>query len=78
MRLEGRIAAITGGALGIGRATALLFAAGGARVALGDVAVGGADAVAKEIVERGGQAIAVGMDVGDAGQVQIFIDRVLD
>ena len=77
MRLQGRIVAITGGALGIGRATALLFAAEGATVALGDVEVAGAEAVAKEIVGRGGRAIAVGVDVGDAGQVQAFVDRVV-
>ena len=77
MRLEGRIAAITGGALGIGRATALCFATEGASVALGDVEVGGAEAVAKEIVERGGHAIAVGVDVGDFRQVQAFVDRVV-
>jgi NAD(P)-dependent dehydrogenase (short-subunit alcohol dehydrogenase family) len=76
MRLRGRIAAITGGAFGIGRATGLLFAAEGAPVALGDVEVASADAVAKEIVERGGRAIAVGVDVGDAGEVQAFVDRV--
>src|SRR2546425_6078488 len=77
MRLQGRVAAITGGALGIGRATALLFAAEGATVALGDVEVGAADTVVKEIVQRGGRAIAVGVDVGDAGQVQAYVDRVV-
>ncbi len=77
MRLPGRVAAITGGALGIGRATARLFAAEGAAVALGDVEVGAAETVAKEIVNGGGRAIAVGMDVGDAGQVQAFVDRVV-
>ena len=77
MRLEGRVAAITGGALGIGRATALLFAAEGALVALGDVEIGAAQAVAREIAERGGKAIAVGVDVGDAGQVQAFVERVV-
>ena len=77
MRLQGRVAAITGGALGIGRATALLFADEGAAVALGDVETSGAEAVVKEITGRGGRAIAVGVDVGDAGQVQAFVDRVV-
>jgi NAD(P)-dependent dehydrogenase (short-subunit alcohol dehydrogenase family) len=77
MRLEGRVAAITGGALGIGRATGLIFAAEGALVALGDVEIGAADAVVREITERGGKAIAVGVDVGDAGQVQAFVERVV-
>ena len=54
MRLEGRIVAITGGAMGIGRATALLFAEEGATVTLADVETDGADAVVKEIVGRGG------------------------
>jgi NAD(P)-dependent dehydrogenase (short-subunit alcohol dehydrogenase family) len=76
-RLPGRVAAITGGALGIGRATALLFAAEGATVALGDVDAAGAEAVAKDIVTRGGRAIGLGVDVGEAAQVQAFVDRIV-
>ncbi|MBI2207623.1 MAG: SDR family oxidoreductase [Candidatus Rokubacteria bacterium] len=77
MRLQGRIAAITGGALGIGRATARLFAAEGATVALGDVEMNGAETVAREITDGGGRAIAIRVDVGDAGQVQGFVDRIV-
>ena len=77
MRLQGKVVAITGGALGIGRATAHLFAAEGATVALGDTQVPEAETVAKEIVGRGGRAIAVGVDVGDAGQVQAYVDRIV-
>jgi NAD(P)-dependent dehydrogenase (short-subunit alcohol dehydrogenase family) len=77
MRLRGRVTAITGGALGIGRATALLFASEGALVALGDVEVGASEKVVHEIAARGGRAIAVPVDVGDGGQVQAFVDRVV-
>jgi 3-oxoacyl-[acyl-carrier protein] reductase len=77
MRLPGRVAAITGGALGIGRATARLFAEEGARVALGDVQLEAAEAVAGEIRERGGRAIAIALDVGDASSVQAYVERVV-
>ena len=77
MRLQGRVAAITGGALGIGRATALLFAEEGATVALGDVQLDAVEQVAQEIHRRGGKAIAIGLDVGDPAQVQVFVDRVV-
>jgi NAD(P)-dependent dehydrogenase (short-subunit alcohol dehydrogenase family) len=75
--LAGRVAAITGGALGIGRATALAFAAEGAAVALGDLEQGGAEALAGEIRARGGRAIALGLDVGDAAQVHAFVARTV-
>ena len=77
MRLQGRVTAITGGALGIGRATARLFAAEGATVALGDVEVDASEKLVHEITGRGGQALAIPVDVGDAGQVQAFVDRTV-
>src|SRR5204863_7923359 len=49
----------------------------GAVVALGDVEIDAAEAVAREITGRGGKAIAIGVDVGEAEQVQAFVDRVV-
>jgi len=77
MRLDTKVAVITGGALGIGRATARLFAAEGATVALGDLDAAGAEKVAREIVEHGGRALARPLDVGDAGQVNDFFTAVV-
>jgi len=77
MRLHGQVAAITGGALGIGRATAHAFAAEGAVVALGDVEIAAAETVAREISKGGGKAVAVAVDVGEAAQVNAFVERVV-
>src|SRR5262245_10323753 len=77
MRLRGRVAAITGAALGIGRATALTFAAEGAEVVLGDIETEAVEAVAREITARGGRALAMGVDVGDADQVGAFVARAV-
>jgi NAD(P)-dependent dehydrogenase (short-subunit alcohol dehydrogenase family) len=77
MRFQDQVVAVTGGALGIGRATGLAFAAEGAAVALGDIEIAAAGAVAREITGRGGKAIAIPVDVGDAGQVQALVERVV-
>ncbi|HKA16501.1 MAG TPA: SDR family oxidoreductase [Myxococcota bacterium] len=62
-RLDGRVAAITGAASGIGRAVAHVLAAAGAHVVLGDLDESGARAAAREIEDRGGTARARRVDV---------------
>jgi len=62
-QLDGRRAIVTGGASGIGRATAEVLAAEGAIVLVADIDLAGAEAVATGIRERGGQAMAVPCDV---------------
>ncbi|AMB59413.1 SDR family NAD(P)-dependent oxidoreductase [Microterricola viridarii] len=73
MRLANKNAIVTGGAGGIGRATALAFAAEGARVAVVDVRADAAEAVAAEIRANGGTAIAVAADVSSEADIQRII-----
>jgi NAD(P)-dependent dehydrogenase (short-subunit alcohol dehydrogenase family) len=56
-RLKGKVAIITGAASGIGKATAVLFAKEGARLALADIDAAGLKEVANHIAEAGGTAI---------------------
>jgi NAD(P)-dependent dehydrogenase (short-subunit alcohol dehydrogenase family) len=65
--LQGKVALVTGGASGIGQATAQLFGGEGASVVVVDVDEAGASVVAQTILDAGGQAIAVRCDVSQAG-----------
>jgi NAD(P)-dependent dehydrogenase (short-subunit alcohol dehydrogenase family) len=76
--LEGKTALISGGARGIGRATAVLFAKEGARVAVADLNEGGAKETVELINKAGGQAIAIGVDTGKADQVNAMVSRTVD
>ncbi len=69
-RLEDKVAIITGGAHGLGRAYALAMAAEGARVVIPDLDLEGAQATAKDIQAGGGQALAVRTDVSDPEETQ--------
>ena len=68
-RFAGRVAAVTGAASGIGRATAIRFAREGAKVAVIDLNRGGAEAGAAEIAGGGGTARAYACDIAENRQV---------
>jgi NAD(P)-dependent dehydrogenase (short-subunit alcohol dehydrogenase family) len=72
-RLEGRSAVVTGAASGIGRATARLFAAEGAKVVCFDRAEA-VNETARMIAEAGGTALAAAGDAGDEADVKALID----
>lgn len=76
MRLQDKVAIVTGAASGIGRAIAMKFAAEGARVAVADRDEAGAGKVTAEIVASGGRAMAVAMDVTDESAVNAGVASV--
>ena len=72
-RLDGRVALVTGGGSGIGRAIALRFAEEGARIAVNDIHK---DAAERTVGEIGGAARAVVADVADSAQVRAMFAEV--
>jgi len=76
--LAGRTALITGGAAGIGRATAILLAGHGAAVAIADLNQAGARDVAVEIEADGGRAIAIGCDVTRSDDCRRAVVKAVD
>ena len=75
--LRGKATLITGGSSGIGRATALLFANEGAAVSIVDLDQAGGQAVAKSIIEGGGEAIFFHGDVSKAEDCKLAVERAV-
>jgi NAD(P)-dependent dehydrogenase (short-subunit alcohol dehydrogenase family) len=74
-RVKGKVAVVTGGALGIGRATCLLLAREGAAVVVADVLKPEGDQTTEDIRRRGGTADFHHIDVTDEGEVErLFAD----
>ena len=76
--LEGKIALVTGGTSGIGRATAGIFAREGAKVVVADVLEEGGEETARMIEDAGGEAAFVRCDVTDPGSVEALVKRVVE
>ncbi len=76
-RVSGKVALITGGASGIGRATALLFAHEGAAIALADVNADAGRRVADEITQSGGRVFFDTVDVTRAADCQRLVERAI-
>ena len=78
MRLEGKVALITGGARGIGQAIAMTFAREGADIVVADVNLEIAQKTASEIEGLGRKAMALAMDVTNYTAVEEGVNKILD
>jgi NAD(P)-dependent dehydrogenase (short-subunit alcohol dehydrogenase family) len=76
-RLEGKVAVVTGAAMGIGKAAAVAVAREGAKVALGDINSEVGEATAKEIIASGGEAFFQHADVSLTKDVQTLIEETI-
>lgn len=78
MRLKDKVAIITGSARGIGQATALKFAAEGARVVVCDLDRKAVDEVVAQITASGGQAVGFTLNVTDKASIAAMVKGVTD
>jgi NAD(P)-dependent dehydrogenase (short-subunit alcohol dehydrogenase family) len=76
--VQGKIALVTGGGSGIGRATSLALATEGAKVAVSDVVVAGGEETVRLIKAAGGEATFIKADVAKAAEVEALINKVVE
>ncbi|WP_068777331.1 SDR family NAD(P)-dependent oxidoreductase [Paenibacillus sp. FJAT-26967] len=77
-RVQGKVAIVTGGASGIGLATAQMFAKEGAKVVIADFNQAGAEQAAQEIVSQGGEAIGIFLDASKEESIKATIDLTVE
>ncbi len=77
-RFEGKVALVTGGGSGIGRATSLAFAGEGAKVVIDDINVEGGEETVRLIKGAGGEAVFVKADVSKAPEVEAMVQKAID
>ncbi|PAU88889.1 short chain dehydrogenase [Pseudomonas sp. WN033] len=75
-QFEGKVALVTGGAAGIGKATVEAFAAEGASVVVSDIDVQGGEALAQAVRAAGGKALFIACDVRKADQVEAMMAQI--
>ena len=78
MRLQDKVAVVTGAASGIGKEIAIVYAREGARVVIADLNAEAATATARELDPSGERAMGVAMDVTQEAQVDAGIQQVID
>lgn len=76
-QLVGKVALVTGGGSGIGRASVLAFAARGASVVVGDIDAEGAQETVRMVQEGGGEATFVSVDVAQSVEVEALINQTI-